>query len=189
MAVAISPEKSEDLYARFKNSKDLLAWLNQDDQQGLKINIIRAVVLNRLNETNFLCKLSLGFQLHRPQILTYTLLLFFTALTAYFENNGLAQASKYYLRTAGVTWWVSAIWLYQGQIKRLSLWLEKTRSHYLSIHLPLFIWDSEHRYWRELPADELHSAFLGSYGVDAEKAITLTQSILLAIYLTSLGLL
>lgn len=175
-----------------KEGTEKLDWLNEDEQKGLKINILRTVLLARLSDANFLTKFELGFHIHRIQVLIYAILLFATIVFVYLADYQLATnypSLKVMLRIIGVGWWLFTIKYYKSQIERLQQWLEKTRGHSLSIHLPLFIWEPSQRYWHELSFDELHRAFLGNYGVEAEKAVTLTQSIFLTIYIISLGML
>ena len=168
----------------FEDRKNILDWLNTGDLKGLEINIIRAVVLKCFSEVNYLGKLLISFQLHRQQFLIYAALLFVTGWINFFENYTLPSGIKILLRSCGICWWFYAIYLYQVQTKNISQWLEKTRGeHLMSMHLPLFMWDPEKRKWYELSKNELHNAYKGDYGISTEKFITLTQSILLALYI------
>lgn len=170
-------------------SKHIFDWLNSWRLQGLKFNVLRVVLEQHFADTAFLNKLLISLQLHRVQLLSYLLLLFGTAFWAYCDDYRLDPNVKFILRTLGLVWWWLAIYLYRKQLKDLSRWMEKTRRQFKSIHLPLFIWNTQQCYWHELTLDEIKKPFVEQYGLEAEKLITLTQSFLLVLHLTYLGFL
>lgn len=170
-------------------------WLNLNYTgvlKGLKINILRVVMIRLFEETGFIDKLLISLQLHRIQLLAYILLISATTLFAYIFHYDLehnCHSGKIIFRFLGVAWWCMAIYLGIVQMENVSKYLEKSRRQYKSNHLPLFVWNPQERFWRELHFNEITKPFMGEYGLGAEKIVTLTQGVLLVIYITSLGLL
>lgn len=178
------------LHPRFTpHNNNIIDWLNHEELQGLQINILRAVLLNLLKNNDYITKIRIASNLHRSQIIAYFVLVTLTVWFAYPYHYKLESAPRYLLRLIGLLWWLCSMWLYQKQIKTLQTWLERTRNESLSIHLPIFIWEPDAQAWREITPTELHSQFVGNYGIEAEKMLSLTQTIFLVIYTLTLGLL
>ena len=169
--------------------KNCLAWLNTEQLLGLKVNIIRRAVLQQLKDNDYTSKLYFSFQLHRIQILAYMFLLISATISSLFYGTPTADFNKIYFRITGVCWWLSSIVLYIYQINEIKSWLNKPRNYNLSMLLPLFVWSTEKKTWIELTPREITETFTGDYGINIEKFIGLTQTILLTIYITLLGIL
>ncbi|WP_131655489.1 hypothetical protein [Methylocucumis oryzae] len=170
-------------------------WLNKDELVGLKINIIRAVLLNYLGDADYSTKLKVSFALHKTQLLVYALLLLLLAILVQYypiksiPADDIPKQIKVVFRFLAILWWGWSIWLHSKQIQKLAYWLDKSRDQYLSIHLPIFVWDFKTESWHEITLKELKQPFIGSYGVETEKLLVLINTTLLAIYLTSFGIL
>ncbi len=188
--VSIATRILHPKYAVPRKQDDIFKWLYSWELQGFKANIL-LVVLNIcfFAESKYLNKLIISLKLHKIQLLTYFMLLFVTALFAYFSGDDLSNRNKFLLGTLGLAWWCHSIVLYKSQIRNLDLWLGESRRQYKSINFPFFVWDTTQRCWQESHLDKLDKTFVEQYGLDAEKIITLTQGILLALHLTFFGLL